>query len=321
MKKHVITLLFFLSINWIYGQGIFNEKESILIVEIESQQINSAWNKGTSELNGKMLTYYTPKVNNLSTPGVGTLNYQIKINNPGIYRFQWHSKVGEGTKATDSNDNWLKIPDAADFYGQKYNDNPMGTSIGHIVHPKPNCSGEGCPEGSSKDGWMKIYSTGSNNTEQPWKWRTFTSDRDPHRIFAKFDSVGVYTVQVSARSKAHFLDRFVLYKESVYTESMATNLNLEQSDIVEENPSGTNQLKLAGVKIYPNPVESSLMIESTESTMYNYSLFGLNGKKLLSKNSSTAISEINLSTLPGGLYFVRLDFGNGAVKTLKFSKK
>ena len=66
--------------------------------------------------------------------------------------FLWKSSFRQGDNGTEHNDSWLRFPNASDFFGEK-------ASNGSIVYP--NGSGkEPNPEGSSSDGWFKIYRSG-----------------------------------------------------------------------------------------------------------------------------------------------------------------
>jgi len=107
------------------------------------------------------------------------------------------------------NDTWLRFNDAADFYAQKE---------ASIVYPKdtgktPN------PEGASKDGWFKIYRSGNN---LDFKWQSSTFDNNGHDIFVVFESPGIYTMEISARSSGHGIDKFVLFN-TAFTKSEATS--------------------------------------------------------------------------------------------------
>lgn len=154
----------------------------------------------------------------LNTPGNGLLVYPIRINAPGEYRFCWRTQVGNGTSATDHNDSWLKIQ-ADSFFGRN--------NSGDVVCPKGldpaenSCQG-GAPNGSGSGGWFKVYSSGTTN----WTFSTRTSDNDAHEIFARFDTPGLYAIQVSARSSFHALDRFTL----------SNSLGCEQNLALPESP-------------------------------------------------------------------------------------
>ena len=208
--------------------GYFDETDGRVIIEAESiGDLPASWRD--------QATTAAPNINDpgaatgqgfiiwdgsqsLGNPGNGLLVYPIQINMPGEYRFCWRSQVGKGTSPTDHNDSWLKI-DADAFFGRKGN--------GNVVCPKEfdpqenDCEG-GVPEGSGRDGWFKVYSSGTTD----WTFSTRTSDNDAHQIFARFDAPGLYAIRVSARSSFHALDRFTL----------STSLNCEQNLELPESP-------------------------------------------------------------------------------------
>ena len=142
------------------------------------------------------------------------LTYKLKISNPGTYRFLWRSRIAKGDLASEHNDSWLRFEDADAFYGKK------GESIVY-----PGDTGQTpTPNGSSKDGWFKIYMNGLDQ----WKYQSSTSDNDAHQIFVEFNSPGTYTMEVSARSDYHALDRFVLFSSDV-SQNIATDNATELS--------------------------------------------------------------------------------------------
>ncbi len=218
MKRTMRTTITICFLLWLLipteAQHFYMEDSSLVVVEVESTAY-AGWNSSEASVGVHDIDYLYGTKDYFSNPGNQLLSYQIKINNPGTYRFIWHNKVGKGTDYTEHNDDWLSIPGAADFYGEKN---------GHVVHPHGICTND-CPNGAGSGGWFKVYSNGTDN----WTWRAKTSDNDAHDIYARFDTVGIYTIQISSRSAYHFLNRFVLFKESVYTEAEVSDLSLKAS--------------------------------------------------------------------------------------------
>ncbi len=181
---------------------IYEEKDGLVVAEFESLKNSNDWSKENT-ISGFLGSHYLlwkgDAFNN--NPGNGLLVFKIKITNPGKYRFLWRSRIAMGNSGTEHNDSWLRFADADDFFGQK-NDS--------FVYPGDTGQSP-TPNGSSKDGWFKIYMNGTGQ----WKWQSSTSDNDAHNIFVTFDSPGMYTMEVSARSSFHALDRFVLFSENV----------------------------------------------------------------------------------------------------------
>ncbi len=195
----------------------YKENDGIVSVEFETVEGDLEWERGNT-LDAFDGTGYLRwnKEDNFNMPGVGTLVYKLNISTPGTYQFVWRSRISEGDSQSEGNDSWLRFSDASDFFGQRE---------GSIVFPKgldktPN------PEGSSSDGWFKVYM----NRVGEWFWRSNTSDNDPHNIFVKFDTPGIYTMEVSGRSKFHALDRFVLFIEG---KTLTEAQNAERSVIVQ----------------------------------------------------------------------------------------
>ena len=184
---------------------IFNENEGLVLVEFENAEFTADWKLKTegSSFSGAGYMVWEGS-QSLGNPGNGKATFTINIKNPGTYQFIWFSAVTLGDNGTEHNDTWLRFSDADDFFAQ----NGQGTSI---VYPKdigktPN------PEGASKDGWFKIYRSGSN---LDFKWQSSTFDNNAHDVFVVFEEPGTYLMEVSARSSGHGIDKFVLFNNSV----------------------------------------------------------------------------------------------------------
>ncbi len=286
------------------------EKNGLAVIEIERLDISgTAWEFSTAKsgFSGDNYIEWTGS-DNFNNPGAGIISAKIKINTPGKYRFQWRSRVGEGTNPTEANDSWLKIPDADDFFGE---------SNGDKVYPK----GSGktpIAEGASADGWMKVYLNGTTE----WTWRSSTNDNDPHQVFAEFDNAGIYTIQISGRSKHHLIDRIVMYNPSV-TEANATNLN--QSETLADCQLSTNPFDAIKEQLFvtPNPAQNEIAINGLNINA-NATIYNLLGKQVFSNIALEAnvSKKINIDQLPAGMYFLRLQDKEGnAAAAIKFLKK
>ncbi|MCL5245462.1 hypothetical protein M4I21_06560 [Cellulophaga sp. 20_2_10] len=201
---------------------VFVEKDGLVSVEFEDAAFTNNWKlkKDGNNISGKGYMVWEGD-QYLGKPGEGLATYSIKINSPGTYRFLWKSAVKKGNNGADHNDSWLRFADAKDFFGEK---------DGSIVYPQdtgktPN------PKGASKDGWFKVYRSGG---DLDFKWQASTSDNDSHPIFVTFDKAAVYTMEISARSAGHAIDKFVLFKDSV-NQSDATADDVKSSEITCKN--------------------------------------------------------------------------------------
>lgn len=247
---------------------------------------HSGWASGTALIGSIPMTYLYGTNAYLTTPGRNLLSYKIKISSPGTYRFVWHCKVGKGTSKTDHNDNWLRIADAAAFYAKK------GSSV---VRPRGICTND-CPNGAGSNGWFKVYSNGTIN----WTWNTWTSDNDPHGIYARFDTAGIYTVEVSLRSDYQFLNRFVMFNESIHSLAQSTNLSLAPSAAEDEISTSANITTNYKTFLYQNAQNSRIFFISHSSS---WEVFTLLGEKVLAGSGDA----IDLSANKNGIYLVLVE--------------
>lgn len=179
----------------------FTEDSGIVSIEFENNDFPEGWVLKSYSGSGYMQWEGSPQMNN---PGVGTVVFPIYITRTGTYGFLWRSSFRKGSNGTEHNDSWLRFPDADDYFGQKSGGSSRVYPSGSGREPNPN--------GSSKDGWFKIYRSGNSNA---FKWQAVTSDNDAHEIFVTFDEEGYYLLEVSARSDFHGIERLLLFHESL----------------------------------------------------------------------------------------------------------
>jgi len=181
----------------------FEEVGGVAILEAESFNIEGTrWIRKNERADFTGTSYLEWTGGNFfNAPGNGVITAKIKINSPGKYRFIWRTTVGEGTNATEYNDSWIRLPDADDFYGEK----PDGSR----TYPKGEPRGRTPkPRGGGADGWFKSYVNNLN-----WSFQSVTGDAaDGRPIFAEFNNPGIYTVELSGRSRHHLIDRIILAK-------------------------------------------------------------------------------------------------------------
>lgn len=207
----------------------FNESEGMVAIEVESQPPNGDWARETS-INGFLgSSYYVWEGENLfGDPGSGVMEYKIRINNPGKYRFTMRSRITEGNSGSESNDLWVRFQDADEFYGERN---------GERVYPRDNMRGPNgtdqtpYPEGSSEDGWLKAYMNQLNQ----WHWNARTSDNDGRNIYVEFFEPDIYTMEIAGRSRGFGIDRFVLYAEPLYSDEAVEAAARPETDCFGNN--------------------------------------------------------------------------------------
>lgn len=190
----------------------------LAVLEAEGLTLTEDWRVGTADA-GFTGTGYIEWLgaSHNNDPSFGPIASRIHVTAAGRYRLQWHTRVGQGTNATEHNDTWVRFADAADFYGRKGN---AGSE--NRVYPQPTCNDTAfmdevqgraevsqatCPAGSSREGYLKVYSSGALD----WRWSTRTSDHDPHDIVVEVATAGVYTLEMAARADFSQIDRLVLH--------------------------------------------------------------------------------------------------------------
>jgi len=80
----------------------------------------------------------------------------------------------------------------------------------------------------------------------------------------------------------------------------------ELSSCVNFTSLDADTFKLNTIKIYPNPVSSTLNIEHSLNEDLTLELFSLDGKKILQKVLTEKRSKLNISQFAQGAYFARL---------------
>lgn len=185
------------------GNFVFSESNGLINVEFEDAVFTDDWELQTSEagFTGDGSIVWTGN-QFFSQPGTATTTFTLRIQNPGTYRFIWRSAVTIGNNGTEHNDTWLRFADADNFFGDRNGSRVFPAGVGKTP----------TPEGASSDGWFKVFRSG-NDLE--FKWQASTSDNDAHDIFVTFDNPGEYTMEISARSSGHAIDRFVLFNSDL----------------------------------------------------------------------------------------------------------
>jgi hypothetical protein len=83
----------------------FQDQNGLVVIEIESATAVGDWASETALPDFTGSGYYRwDGNNNFGTPNIDTLEYQVRINTPGKYRFVWRNRIAEGDNSTESND-------------------------------------------------------------------------------------------------------------------------------------------------------------------------------------------------------------------------
>lgn len=135
-----------------------------------------------------------------STPGIGTLTYLFKIDNPGRYYMRLHNFHNNPNDATWSNDAWVRMNGAE---------------------------------------WFKAVSWALQHGQWGWSTAREMDVNGQHIVddppFFDLDA-GVHTLDISARSGYFGIDRIVMFQESGY-ESLLTPQFYGGSDLLDNMPT------------------------------------------------------------------------------------
>lgn len=116
-----------------------------------------------------------------------------------------------------------------------------------------------------------------------------------------------------------------VYPYSGYNANSCYNLRVEPGYTIgnDSNPATNNaELSNDNIKLYPNPVVTSFTLNIPEKLIKDTQadIFDMNGNKKMSIKLTSESQNINVSTLPEGLYIIKIDNKEEPI-VLKFMKK
>jgi len=107
---------------------------------------------------------------------------------------------------------------------------------------------------------------------------------------------------------------------TIKAESMDDSSISATVSIVVKAPVSVAKLNYLA-ELYPNPVSNVLTIRGT-SNLSGIEVYDVTGKKIRSQfNINNSLAQINMETLPAGLYVIRIQYQNGTVDLHKVYKK
>jgi blue copper oxidase len=126
-------------------------------------------------------------------------------------------------------------------------------------------------------------------------------------------------VLVPAGQTVKFITKFETFCDSMamymYHCHMLTHEDggmMGQFNVLCPKSAGTNQQNANDFLLYPNPASNTIRIKlSPNETISGYSVFDCSGKLILSKNQvNTSETELTLTTLSAGIYFIQIQSGD-----------
>ncbi|WP_396600644.1 T9SS type A sorting domain-containing protein [Algibacter sp. R77976] len=320
-KITITLLLVLLSITSLFAQtatcdGIlpFEEQNGLLTIEMESGILppGTDWQTGSEadpNLSGSTINYiYWDGDESFSALTGAPITYNIKINNPGTYRFRWRGRIGAGTSGGEHNDAWLRIV-ADDFYATSGGSSTSTPAL----EPKPDCNSNpdrNCPEGSSTNGYFKAFMNRhpvNLPVDERWGFVTNTNDGSSYRfIWATFNTAGNYSVIVDARSSFFFIDKMVLRRTDV-SDATANLLTNSESSCTTLSVDKFN--KVSSIKVYPNPTTGKIEVNNI-SINSSLTISNISGVIIRTINTKKSSGIIDISDLESGVYFLTSNASN-----------
>ncbi|TBN06587.1 T9SS type A sorting domain-containing protein [Hyunsoonleella flava] len=300
--------------------GVFEEQNGLLTIEMESGILpaGSNWKTGSEadpNLSGEMVDYiYWDGPQSFNALSNAQITYNIKINNPGTYRFAWRGRIGTGTSRGEHNDAWLRI--IADDWFMTQNGNPNNAAI----EPIPSCNSNpdrGCPDDAKVNNWIKAFMNRDPTGTIESRWGFVTNSRfnlvSQRFIWATFNTSGNYSIIVDARSSFFFMDKMVLRRTDV-SDSVAFNLNNSESSCAVLSLSEAT--KRNDIQLYPNPTAGNIKISNLPNTG-TFLLKNIHGITVKKVNYKSTNKTIDISDLQAGVYFIsNSDTSNYFVKKI-----
>lgn len=214
-----------------YSGTLYGFEGGIAVIEAEDLTLEGGFAViyDNSASDGKAIGWTESTTFHGNPQNADSITVGLKVETPGRYRLVWRNRIGQGNDTTEHNDSWLRFGDLDTFYGKRGSSDsesrrypkPLcdnGSEIAAIL-ALPQVTSARCPNGTTRDGWLKVYSSGATT----WKWSTRTSDNDAHDIYVEFPTAGIHEMEIAVRSSHHLIDRIVLHRESI-SDSVARNL-------------------------------------------------------------------------------------------------
>jgi hypothetical protein len=150
------------------------------------------------------------------------------------------------------------------------------------------------------------YSTGNYGANILWDFGDGTTSTDPYPSHT-YAQPGTYVVCLTVGVAG--TSCYSTYCDSSFYVSRAMLL-MKQLTIV--GPTQINNLKEAGISVYPNPASNELIISSAVAIEYE-KIFNMEGQQLYGAKSVN--NKIDVSKLSSGVYILELTSGNQVLRT------
>ena len=102
------------------------------------------------------------------------------------------------------------------------------------------------------------------------------------------------------------------------THKQYTNVCETASPSTNRMASTPSPLERAGVRLYPNPSNGNITIETADDLSYNLTVYNVLGEKVVDLTVSNK-QTLNLNSLPSATYIVLINYNGSLIKTERIS--
>ena len=74
------------------------------------------------------------------------------------------------------------------------------------------------------------------------------------------------------------------------------------------------------IKVFPNPTRDQLIISTSKENQFEYSIYNASGAKIQNGYPEGHETRINAEEWPAGIYFLRIQYQSGSIKSYKIIK-
>jgi hypothetical protein len=109
-------------------------------------------------------------------------------------------------------------------------------------------------------------------------------------------------------------------KEQIGFEKFVQKMTIGSQVISQDTITPRSKKDLGNITISPNPFSDNLKIETSIDQPISINIFDAYGKLCIKQNSNTSVSDIGVSNLPSGIYFVKISSVNDYGQVYKIVK-
>ncbi|MEZ4721080.1 MAG: carboxypeptidase regulatory-like domain-containing protein [Flavobacteriales bacterium] len=127
-------------------------------------------------------------------------------------------------------------------------------------------------------------------------------------------SYGKYSIYVDILNKTSYAHEVTLSVEHPNTSDR--NFEVQGNVIKPITPNGIEVLNASSIRVYPNPTQSTLNVNSESVDAKSWAIYNILGERVMGESSLTNQAQINIDVqnLPDGNYILQVETENGMIQ-------